>query len=458
MTLTKEQRDALPDADFAVPGRRQLPIHDRIHAKMSWEAVSTISGLSDEERREARALILARAPALGLDVSALHVRGMRFETLEAMAIEVPKVPDHPNRVPFSGILTRLDEPSDRAPNGTNGKRVVLPKAAAEKALPSLLGMAVDMTDEFDGHNVKKKIGLITEATIDGDAIRIKGFFYAADFPTEVKDIQAYREQLGFSFEAQARMRSMDDDPLVIESCVFTGAAVLFRYLAAYTTTSLAAKAAGVSGEEDMDLKEIVDAVKALTASVDGLKGDIGGVKKEVSEIKAKAEAAATNSVEALVKPQVDALLASAATMEAAGMGVQAKQLRDQAADIQAKAKAGILPAAPVAAAAASGVDAKAIEAVGADVKALASTVKDLTTIVTDLKAAAVKGAEPPARKTLPPEITTLLAKGGLTVKAEGDGKLTVADVDKALAAAGVSGAQSMAAKMTLAASGHLPLN
>ena len=55
--------------------------------------------------------------------------GMR---LEAMALEIPEFPDHPNRVPFSGVLTRVNVPSDRAPNGASGHRVLLPRDVAKK--------------------------------------------------------------------------------------------------------------------------------------------------------------------------------------------------------------------------------------------------------------------------------------------------------------------------------------
>ena len=63
--------------------------------------------------------------------------------LEAMAVTMPQVRDHPNRVPFEGVLTLVDVPSDRAPSGARGHRVILTRGAADAALPSLLGMAVD---------------------------------------------------------------------------------------------------------------------------------------------------------------------------------------------------------------------------------------------------------------------------------------------------------------------------
>ena len=46
--------------------------------------------------------------------------------------------NHPNRMPFRGVLTILDTPSDRPPAGARGHRVVLTRAAAEAALPSLI--------------------------------------------------------------------------------------------------------------------------------------------------------------------------------------------------------------------------------------------------------------------------------------------------------------------------------
>jgi len=57
--------------------------------------------------------------------------------LEAMAVKIPHVEGHPNRVPFEGVLTIVDSASDRAPAGARGHRVLLTRAAAEKALASL---------------------------------------------------------------------------------------------------------------------------------------------------------------------------------------------------------------------------------------------------------------------------------------------------------------------------------
>ncbi len=93
-----------------------------------------------------------------------------------MAIELPKVASHPNRVPFRGVLTFVDVASDAAPSGTRGHRVMLKRPGTEKALPSLLGMALDYAPTLDRHDARRKVGVITEADIvQKDEVRSSQF-------------------------------------------------------------------------------------------------------------------------------------------------------------------------------------------------------------------------------------------------------------------------------------------
>ncbi len=85
--------------------------------------------------------------------------------LESMAIDLPHVAGHPNRAPFRGVLTFVDVASDRAPAGAQGHRVLLTRAAAERALPSLLGMGLDYAPTLDRHDSRRKVGVITSAEI-----------------------------------------------------------------------------------------------------------------------------------------------------------------------------------------------------------------------------------------------------------------------------------------------------
>ncbi len=95
------------------------------------------------------------------------LRGVAGLEMRAMAVEFPEVHGHPNRLPFEGVLTLVDVASDKAPSGARGHRVVLSRAAAEAALPSLLGMAVDYKAGWDGHDARQKCGIITAAEVDG---------------------------------------------------------------------------------------------------------------------------------------------------------------------------------------------------------------------------------------------------------------------------------------------------
>jgi hypothetical protein len=441
MSLTKEQRDAMPADNFAVPEKRALPIHDETHVRMAWNMVDKTKGLTEAERTHARAKILERAKELGIDTADWHLQAMQFQ---AMAMEVPKVEGHPNRIPFSGILTRLDEPSDNPLGGSNGKRVILPSAVAQEALPSLLGMAVDFTPEFDGHDARSKIGLITEANVVENAIHIAGYFYGADFPEEVKCIQADKASLGFSYEAQAQIESMNDDPLVIKSCIFTGAAVLYKDCAAYMTTSLAANNAAKPEKEQME-KKVLELLEGLTKKVEALEAKA-----------AEDKTLSAGSIQHLVKPHTDRLRAAADAMEAAGMGLHASRghvhvLRGMADHMDAEAAMGKMPHIYYTndflnASADKATDNKALDE-------LKNELADVKSELADYKKAKFEAAASPERKTLDPSIMQLLAKRG--IDASGDEKIDVAVLNEALKGAGLSPQQMITAKLIMKDNGRL---
>lgn len=159
--------------------------------------------------------------------------------VEAMAVKFPPVKGHPNRLEFEGVLTVVDRPSDRAPSGARGHKVVLTREAAEAALPSLLGMGVDYKPGWDGHDAKRKIGLITEADVVGQRLKVKGYLYGRDFPEAAEEIRATAPgAMGMSYElADAQVADMNDDIWRLTRATFTGAAILLRDKAAYRQTS-----------------------------------------------------------------------------------------------------------------------------------------------------------------------------------------------------------------------------
>lgn len=178
---------------------------------------------------------------------AMHLRRMvrrrcDGRELQAMAVEFPDVDGHPNRLPFEGCLTLVDIPSDKAPSGARGHRVVLTKEAAEMALPSLLGMAVDYKVGWDGHDARQKCGIITSAHLEGRRLLVGGFLFARDYPemeAKVSGVAAGLDTaMGMSYElADAHVADMRDTVWRLTRATFTGAAILLREKAAYRATS-----------------------------------------------------------------------------------------------------------------------------------------------------------------------------------------------------------------------------
>jgi len=111
--------------------------------------------------------------------------------VESMAVEMPVVEGHPNRAAFRGVLTLVDVPSQRAPSGASRHRVVLTRKAAEAALPSLMGMGLDYSPLFDGHDVRRKVGIITSADVVGQNLEVGGYLYAKDFPEIEQEVARF---------------------------------------------------------------------------------------------------------------------------------------------------------------------------------------------------------------------------------------------------------------------------
>jgi len=163
---------------------------------------------------------------------------------EAMALAMPEVDGHPNRRGFRGVLTVANAPSDRAPSGARGHKVMLTSQATERALPSLLGMAVDYAPELDRHDAQRKVGIITSADLRPAAgkthrVDVQGYLFARDFPEVVNEMARRKGELGMSYEiADVRVADADAAVWVATDFKFTGAAVLLRDKAAYQNTNV----------------------------------------------------------------------------------------------------------------------------------------------------------------------------------------------------------------------------
>ena len=188
--------------------------------------------------------------------------------------------EHPNKLPFKGVLLILDAPSTKPPHGSRGHRIYVPKTVAAKRLASLIGMAINYDrGDLDSHVTRHKVGVITQAWIEGDRVYVKGFAYKKDFPEVVKDLK--QGGLGMSMElANVYVRDENEDVWHLVDFAFTGATILKKSAAAYYQTELVANAGKRVGRT---------AVAAIAAS-----GKFKGDKSMAVEKKEKAIAAASD--------------------------------------------------------------------------------------------------------------------------------------------------------------------
>jgi hypothetical protein len=146
---------------------------------------------------------------------------------------------HPNKLVFEGCLGTVDIPTDKAPEGARGHRIVLTRKAAEIALPGLIGMAVNYKTNWGGHDVRQKCGIITDAHFNEFRIMVSGFIYAKDFPEFRRDEQRFSDgTMGMSYELDsAHIKDMRRSIWEITKVEFIGAAILLKSRAAYRSTS-----------------------------------------------------------------------------------------------------------------------------------------------------------------------------------------------------------------------------
>lgn len=218
---------------------------------------------------------------------------LRFTNLQASNFMFNYDLDHPNKMPFSGILTYFDVPSDEAPHGSGGRKVLIPSEVGVPALSSIEGMAVNFVRGRE-HAPQSKIGIITSAAVGdptehGTPVYVEGFIYANDFPDDALEIKMSQSSLGFSYETTNTLLMdglYNGEPVaIVTDVIFTGASILTASDGAYTKTSLAASAETEieikEGEISMELTELMASIEKLfDAKIEDLKKDLQASAEE----------------------------------------------------------------------------------------------------------------------------------------------------------------------------------
>jgi hypothetical protein len=185
---------------------------------------------------------------------------------------------HPNKMKFSGVLVRLDEPSDKPPSGSNGHKILVTTELAKARLNSIKGMGLNYAPSLDGHAQRRKVGVIQKAWIDGRNLHVEGTIWKHDFPEAEKDLK--QAGLGMSMEiGDVEVEDQHASVWKLSDFQFLGATILFRNAAAYHKTL----AIAASKERDKQMAQV--AKKKVAA---GAKEQTGLSKQDVALIAAEA--------------------------------------------------------------------------------------------------------------------------------------------------------------------------
>jgi hypothetical protein len=195
--------------------------------------------------------------------------------------------EHPNKLPFQGVLLVLDKPSNKPPHGAEGHRILVPTSVAKRRLSTLISMGVNYNPDLDGHAVRHKVGVITGAWIEDGKVFVKGFMWRKDFPEVSRDMKAGR--LGMSMElSDVLVRTKEEDPWYLEDFHFSGATILFKTAAAYYNTSLSAAARKRVGRSNDQEKQIGSNTTALAAKAALVREEGGRMANEKQKEKVNA--------------------------------------------------------------------------------------------------------------------------------------------------------------------------
>lgn len=164
----------------------------------------------------------------------------------------------------------MDRPSENIPIGAK-RKLFISSEEMKKALPLLKGMPINAEfNNLSSHAPETIIGVITDAWIDKQEVKVEGHLFGANLPEEVEVIQAIARsgELGMSIEMDAGLKEVDYQGETVEQVhglTPLGAAILFKDRAAYNKTRLAAQ---------KEVEKVEETIKEIKAAIEEMKGSM----------------------------------------------------------------------------------------------------------------------------------------------------------------------------------------
>ena len=184
--------------------------------------------------------------------------------------------DNPDVLAFSATVAFIDTPTDATPcGGTQGFQTVISSENID--VESLVGSGVNVAYSdwwagynFKGHDKHNKIGVIDEAWLEGNEVKVKGHIWKSDFPDIADTIECAKDSLGASVEVYFEGFKQDKVAKTLTglNAHFTGVALLYKSKAAFKKTSIMCSAMDTEGEIEKMNDEIKQALEAQSAAFD----------------------------------------------------------------------------------------------------------------------------------------------------------------------------------------------
>ncbi|MHA2642825.1 MAG: hypothetical protein V2G41_09280 [bacterium JZ-2024 1] len=209
-------------------------------------------------------------------------------SFRAMSISFsPSTDRRDNRRPFAAVLLKVDQSSDAPPEGADGKRILIPRHVAQKALPDLIGMPVNADPTLSMHNQTFNIGIVTDARINGDDLVIEGYLFDRNLPELVSRIAQAKDDLGCSFEADVVINevTLDGEPIqMVTHFSPIGLSILLKETAAYKSSKILYAHATPKKED----REMTDELKQLLDNLrEQISAQLNDITTRLSALEAK---------------------------------------------------------------------------------------------------------------------------------------------------------------------------
>lgn len=242
--------------------------------------------------------------------------------------------DNPDVLAFSATVAFIDTPTDATPcGGTQGFQTVISSENID--VESLVGSGVNVAYSdwwagynFKGHDKHNKIGVIDEAWLEGNEVKVKGHIWKSDFPDIADTIECAKDALGASVEVYFEGIKQDKVAKTLTglNAHFTGVALLYKSKAAFTKTSIMCSAMDTEGEIEKMNDEIKQALEAQAKSFG----------EQIEKLTGMVEALSAQKEEAAVETEADAeVVAPAQDFGSMGEAI-AKAIADGFASVKAE--------------------------------------------------------------------------------------------------------------------------